>query len=376
MEINRQTYESFFLLYVDNELSAEQRQELEQFLEENPDLKPELEMLMDTVLVPDEEVGFGDKERLLRISTPNPVNDQNYEEYFVQYGDDELYNAEKEFTELFVYKNPQYQAEFELILSARISPDPALVFPDKNSLYRSEKDSRVIGMNWWKIAAAAVLILAFGSIGWYYSSGDGQVDNGGIVQQQKPTANEEGPGKTRLPAPEEINSRNSNDQLASGNDVKKPVKNSSSIHLNAEPEFENQSLAKADKKDEKKSEEESNKAVRLYVEQSISREMAINTDKIPEVKEAVSDEKILESIQASVIKNEDLASVEPMKPAAMDPEQDNSPVIYIANTELGRKSKLRGFFRTASRVFEKTANIQPSGRDKGIRIANFEIELK
>ncbi len=45
MIINRHNYEEFFLLYIDNELDGGQQTAVEKFVEQNPDLGKELEML-------------------------------------------------------------------------------------------------------------------------------------------------------------------------------------------------------------------------------------------------------------------------------------------------------------------------------------------
>ena len=50
--------------------------------------------------------------------------------------------------------------EWKVLKQARLLPDMDIVFPDKRSLYRTS-GSRVIGMKWWRIAAAA-LLLGFG----------------------------------------------------------------------------------------------------------------------------------------------------------------------------------------------------------------------
>ena len=64
MDINRSNYESYFLLYLDNELNPAEKFAVDKFIRENTDLYNEFELLQQTVLIPQDLV-FDHKELLL-----------------------------------------------------------------------------------------------------------------------------------------------------------------------------------------------------------------------------------------------------------------------------------------------------------------------
>jgi hypothetical protein len=66
MKINTTNYEEYFLLYIDNELSADQKTAVNLFIEENPIYKKEWTQLQQTILIP-EPIEFEDKVLLYRL---------------------------------------------------------------------------------------------------------------------------------------------------------------------------------------------------------------------------------------------------------------------------------------------------------------------
>ena len=66
MKINTTNYEEYFLLYIDNELSTEQKTAVENFIEANPNYQKEFELLKQTVFAP-EPFEFEDKILLYRL---------------------------------------------------------------------------------------------------------------------------------------------------------------------------------------------------------------------------------------------------------------------------------------------------------------------
>jgi hypothetical protein len=156
MNINRNNYEEYFLLYADNELSAQEKNMVEIFVEQNADLEEEFTMLKQSVLKPDHSIILNDKSSLFK-GGDEFVNLNNYEEKFLLYADNELNLSEVEETKKFVLSNSSLQNEFTLLQTVKYEPDTSIVFPDKSSLYKKDNDDKVIPFRWKALAAAIVL---------------------------------------------------------------------------------------------------------------------------------------------------------------------------------------------------------------------------
>ncbi len=136
MNINRHNYEIVFLDYLDRHLSPVEVADLLLFLEENPDLKEELESLETINLEPDPALGYPEKEKLhkQRIISVGPVNELTAEEYLIGRMEGDLSPAEERFLDRFLFRNSSMQKEQKLFLMTRLVPDPGIIFTEKSSL--------------------------------------------------------------------------------------------------------------------------------------------------------------------------------------------------------------------------------------------------
>lgn len=84
MDINKNNYEEFFLLYADNELSNSEKEVVEAFVRENIDLKDEFLITQLTIISPDQDIKINDKSFLLKKET-GFITENNCEEIFILY---------------------------------------------------------------------------------------------------------------------------------------------------------------------------------------------------------------------------------------------------------------------------------------------------
>ncbi|MFT4023584.1 MAG: hypothetical protein QM664_07355 [Flavihumibacter sp.] len=352
MNINRHNYEEYFLLYADNELSAAEKEAVDVFVAEHPDLKEEFDMLLQAIL-PAGDLVFNDKESLYRTTDASLVNMTNFESFFVRYHDDELTNEEKAATELFVYNHPEFQADFELIQQARLQSDVTLVFPDKRLLFRQENTERrpVIRL-WLPVAAAAILLLLAGLFWLRTDKQVAQPENAGIVK----TAPASQPQANELPqaidSPQAPHTNDKEDRVLVANE--QPVQHKGSKATTTpvqQPEMQ-----KA--------------APQPLVAQPL---LAVSeTPQQPDLTVTVP----VTSPAPDVKPSSTPGGSKPAEPEYVYVDTNKSPsgedYIYVPGSEENKKTPLRGLFRKASRVIEQNNPLGAEKKRSGVFTASAE----
>lgn len=151
--INLGNYEEYFILYMDNELSAGERMMVEEFLSANPDLQSEMNILMGTKL-PFEDVALPLKEELYAHQMKMGAFDNS----LLLYIDNELTDAEKKKVEEQLKTDKEFKIENGLLLKARLDAADKISYPDKNELHHHTEKVVVFKM-WMRVAAAVIIIL-------------------------------------------------------------------------------------------------------------------------------------------------------------------------------------------------------------------------
>ncbi|MFO8055101.1 MAG: hypothetical protein R6U19_08090 [Bacteroidales bacterium] len=139
MNINRNNYETFMIDYLDGKLTPGQVAEVLLFLEQNPDIKQEVEGLHESSLPPaetTENAVFEDKAALKHISaTPDKsINRQNYESWFIAAVEGTLTREEEFELNRFLTKNEALEQSYRQFMATKLKPEPTLVFKEKQQL--------------------------------------------------------------------------------------------------------------------------------------------------------------------------------------------------------------------------------------------------
>lgn len=152
MKINRNNYEAFFLDYLEDRLSVQEQQKLHRFLENNPDLKKELEFAEATSL-PEANLTFPRKQQLYKSRFDR---EEDFNKTAVEWVENTLSPEDKKEFEAYLNAHPKQKKEAEEFCKTILIPDDKIVFGNKNSLYRKTPRKALL---WWLGRVAAVLVL-------------------------------------------------------------------------------------------------------------------------------------------------------------------------------------------------------------------------
>lgn len=371
MKIDRHNYEEYFILYVDNELPANERLMVEEFASLNADLKEELELLLQSKLTPDQHIIFEGKEELMMSYGLPSISLSNYEKWLVLYVDDELSPAERNAVDQFVLLHPNIRNELKLFHKTKIAPEQ-IVFPHKQDLYRKEvagsKPTRRIV--YWRWTAAAVLILLAGISGLVLINNN--TDTGGplAVKSEPPIIQ----SKTKKQKNNISESTATTEVVATQDAIKNDppqVKEFPGKNGNGEPGSGKvgQSPQKATMASNKNREQPSNNLAK--------------PDENPYVNPDFKNKNVIASIDLPS-KTELTGSPETntMLPVTKDPLEPSFVSRPIAtNNEMDeegpgtKKTRFRGLLRKVTRNLEKRANIDATDDDDRLLVGGLAFRL-
>lgn len=405
MNIDRHNYEMYFLLYVDNELSAAERCAVEKFVSENIDLRTELELLKQTAL-PADEIIFSAKYDLYKTEwSPDLLQEQ-----MLMQLDKELEPSQMNLLATEIAANNDLQREWNILQQTKLDPNEQIVFENKRSLYRHERDN-VVTIRFWRAAAAILLIgtTLFIGITKFSSTkepGDVAVTEPGkqstkkantAAQPNVPAEKDNIPVKSKeesiassQPEVEDKTNSEKNNQQQGDKIASAPVKNKNNFPLKNDivPITKKENNKEIVKKEGNKKEtnnlpkpyfeninnDKSNKTVSSAVKDNINTLQNNNEDLKPaEIVIAQSKVKVPKApVEEPVLTETNNGYA---KYAVLDEtvsETGNNSVFLISEEKINR-SKAGGLFRKVKRILTRNANIKTGN---SIRVAGFEIATK
>ena len=382
MIITRHNYEEYFILYMDNELGSEDRSRVELFVQENPDLKDELDWLLQSRLVPDASLVFDNKEQLMKTSGDGSINITNYEEWLLLYTDNELTAEQKTAIEKFATSHPAIQEELELLQKTKFQPEQEIIFHHKELLYRKEEKVRVIVINWRRIAVAAAILLAISTTALIVFNNLNNKTGGGseeLVSTERPGS------KSTLANPDQETGVTANtNPVTAGNNNNKNGEEEAIIN-NPVTTDDKKAIATKEKNiqpsglsikedtpiiagnSEKKKPNDlpepkfNPNVTRVEQDNPIAEAGITIKESLTNSKENIEDPVVTPPGSQSLNKGLTFAATEPVDPT--DAEQP------------GKKNKFRGFFRKVTRTFEKTTNIKATDDEDRLLLGGLAIRL-
>jgi hypothetical protein len=376
MQINRNNYEEFFILYMDNELDATSRLEVEAFAAAHPDLREELDLLMQTQFTPDISLEYGDKSELMQFDTTSGINAGNYESWLLMYADNELSAADKIITEKFIASHATAAQELWLLKEAHLEPEQ-IIFEGKESLYRKEEKSRPFIR--WQMAAAAVLLLVVSTTALILNNSDSDQPTGTDGPRLASIDKSE---KTQTPVkivtveeqPELLQPKSTEESTTiapTSRSSKETKKNNAPVeaikHINDQLKNTTTDVANVSSK---------TTGSNTNVER-VNPFNTVSTEKAQSGSQMINDASIANAkMTQQQNSNTPTVTTKATDPFNLVDEPVATNDIINASESTGKKSKLRGFFRKVTRTFEKKTNINPTDEDDRLLVGGLAIRLK
>lgn len=342
--ISLHNYEEWFVLYMDEELTAAQKAAVETFVLQHPHLQEELDLLLGTKL-PVDQVRFTAKKDLLA----DAMKLNTVDESLLLYIDNELPAAKKKTVEEKITTDPTFRLQHQLLLQTKLDTAEVVSYPHKKELYR-HTEKVVFFAAWMRIAVAVVLIL-FATL-FFVLNNSQQVSNPDVAVTKKPVE------KTILPQP-----------------------SGKTEEANSLPREETIALQTTGTRTETREENDTNpvlpQAEKHAVVESLPAEnqvQAVAVNRIEPVK--INLAQLTE--QPSVAVNNLVAnsSVTSATLASYNPvENPEEPAVTDGDYKGAKRSSAKGFLRKVSRFIEKRTGIGTVNADNELLVGAVALKL-
>ncbi len=379
MNINRHNYEEYFILYMDNELSSDDRRMVEAFVVQHPDLKEELDLLQQFKLEPDTGIMYDGKEELMKMNGSSPVTLTNYDEWLVLYVDNELTVDQKKNVEKFLTENPAIKTELSHFEKSKLQPE-TIIFADKQSLYRKEEKVRRIIPIWLRVAAAVLLIIIGATF--VVVSNKSKNNSDDIATTTPGTEKKTTPLQLPVPTTSEnpvavVEEKNivAPDNTTTNSEAVKQTDNAvaGKNNINAPKNKILDNLVTPVKK------EESSIAVTNNRDNNLPK--PLNNPYLSENTTNPNTDRTIASTTKNSTSQKDVLTKTDVTTSKLQPSNDIVAASFTNTNEQldepdGKKNKLRGFFRKITRTFEKRTNMEATDDDGKLLVAGLAIKLK
>ena len=379
MKINRHNYETFFLMYADNELSVEERKIVDGFVQDNPDLKPELESIIETIL-PTEDIVFPAAGNLYR----EEITLDQLQEDLLMHLDDELDETAKKEVEFKIKTDGQVEKEWKLWQQTKLDSRDKIIFSDKQRLYRYEKRG-VVQMRMYRMAAAAVLLIGmFTAIS--VITNDKPQDNSVAKTGKNNAVENRGVGNIATNPVDKTPVATADEQAEAANNSVAgviPVKDNSRLNVssakNTKDSNNSNFAAVQPQKKETVLENINNSNSNELANQPVlnnKREGVVYLNQAPgELAVTSPGDKVsapvrtLTDYETALPKADNYARTA----ALTDGETESGNKIFYMSEETVNRSKVGGFLRKVKRVIERNTSINTGN---GLKVAGFEFAVK
>lgn len=370
-------------MYVDNELPAADRKAVELFVQQNPDLQSEMEMLHQTVMKADDIV-LEKKDWLYMQEDISAM-----QETLLLYADNELGPDESAAVEHMLDADDAVRAEWGILKQIKYEADRTVIFENKQALYRKEP-ARIIYITWRRAAAAAVLA-GFGL--WAgISVVNHKLDDTGTIAASRNTGNSQVKTETEnnqvaIPATAQPNGKNDVTVLvtptempaAQRGDIPPARATKAEVDINSTPANKDNvtttgagvNTGKNPKNPllEKINSTGSNEILTANVETESKSNNRVSGNKV--IVADAGTERINSAV--NLISKNDNPAIIALQAASKNTESaaTESQYLNIDNAK-EKRTALSGFLRKAKRVLERTTNIKTG---ESVKVAGFEISL-